>query len=308
MRKPNKGPSTSQRAGIAPIVALIIVLLALGGGGAYYAVKKQKERGATPPPGKEGVKDNMMDKGDGMMKKNTVSLSLNVLNNSNQSGSATLTDVDGKKTKVVVEVGSGPAGTAQPAHIHIGACPNPGAVTYPLKNIVNGRSETMLDVSLLTLKEKLPLAVNVHKSAAEAKVYVSCGDLPKAEFDNLDEAMMMKMKDEAMMSAEGGSATGGKKGEGMMEPKTHKIEMTPTGFAPKEIVIKKGDKVEFMNRDSRKRWPASGMHPTHLLCRGFDALEGIGAGAIYSFTFTEAKTCPFHDHLFPNLFGKIIVE
>src|SRR3989344_2780269 len=185
---------TKQKRGFAPIIALIIILLALGGGGAYYAVKKQKERNV--PPGKEEVKETKKD--NETAKKTSVTLSLNALTDSGQKGAAVLTDVDGIKTKVVVEVGSGPAGIAQPAHIHIGACPNPGAVTYPLKNVVNGRSETMLDVSLLTLKEKLPLAVNVHKSAAEAKVYVSCGDLPKAEFDNLDESMMMKMKDEMM--------------------------------------------------------------------------------------------------------------
>ena len=287
-----------QKKGIAPIVALIIVLLALGGGGAYYAVKKQKER--RVPPGKEEVKDKMGG-GEMMAKKHAVSLSLGALNNSNQSGRATLTDVDGKKTKVIVEIGSGPAGATpgspQPAHIHTGACPNPGAVVYPLKNVVNGRSETMLEVSLLTLKEKLPLAVNVHKSATEAKVYVSCGDLPKAEFDKLDESMMMKMKDGVM-----------KKGEGMMESKTHKIEMTPSGFSPKEVKIKKGDKVEFVNKDSRKRWPASGVHPIHLLCPGFDAMKGIGAGETYSFTFNEVKDCPFHDHLSPNLVGKIKVE
>jgi len=293
MHTPNKG--------IAPIVALIIVLLALGGGGTYYAVKKQKER-KTPPGKTEMKEDKSKGESEMMAKKHEVSLSLSALNNSNQSGRATLTDVDGKKTKVVVEIGGGPAGTTQPAHIHTGACPNPGAVIYPLKNVVNGRSESMLDVSLLTLKEKLPLAVNVHKSAAEAKVYISCGDLPASEFDKLDMSMM---------SAEGagsGQAAGGKKGGGMMESKTHKIEMTPTGFEPKELIIKKGDKVEFVNKDSRKRWPASGVHPTHLICRGFDSLEGIGAGATYSFTFNEAKTCPFHDHLFPNLFGKIIVE
>ena len=302
MYTPKKGPSILLRAGIAPIVALIIVLLALGSGGAYYAVKKLKEQtreralDSLPlqPPGKKEMKENM---GEGIMKKHEVAITLNALNNSSQSGRATLTDVDGKKTKVVVEVGSGPAGIAQPAHIHVGACPNPEAVTYPLKNVVNGRSETMLEVSLLTLKEKLPLAVNVHKSAAEVKVYVSCGDLPKTEFDNLDESMMMKMKDEMM-----------KKGEGMMGSKTHKIEMTPTGFAPKELTIKKGDTVKFVNKDNKKRWPASGVHPSHQICPGFDAIGGINPGQSYSFTFKEIKTCPMHDHLLPTQFGKIIVE
>lgn len=287
-----------RRDGIAPIIAIIIVLLALGGGGAYYAAKKQKER--QIPPGKEAPKEKA---GEGaMVKRKEISVILNALGDSNQSGRATLTNVDGKKTKIMVDIGSGQAGTAQPAHIHIGSCPNPGAVIHPLKNVVNGRSETMLEVSLLTLKEKLPLAINVHKSAAEAKVYVSCGDLPKSQFDELDEDMMMKMRDEMM-----------EKGEimmdaGMVGPKTHKIEMAQGGFSPKEITIKKGDTVEFANKDSAKHWPASATHPTHKLCPGFDAIGGVATGKTYSFTFNEAKTCPFHDHLSPNLFGKIIVE
>ena len=101
-----------------------------------------------------------------------------------------------------------------------------------------------------------------------------------------------------------------KAGEDMMktESKTHKIEMTAAGFSPKELEIKKGDIVEFVNKDSSKHWPASGVHPAHLICPGFDSKKRMGAGETYSFTFSEAKTCPFHDHLSPNLFGKIEVE
>lgn len=282
-----------QKRGIAPILLLIIALLAVAGGGAYYINKKQKER--VVPPGKEEAKDNMMQ-GGGMMKKNEAVFVLDLLNNSGQRGRAALTDVDGKKTKVVIEIESGAAGVAQPAHIHMGSCPNPGEVVYPLKNVVNGRSETMLDVSMLTLKEKLPLAINVHKSAADVKTYVSCGNLPKDKFDSLDMSMMMK-KGEGMMDE-----------SAMMKAKTHKVEMTSAGFSPKELTIKKGDIVEFINKDSRKHWPASGIHPTHLICGGFDALKGIDTGATYSHTFTESKICPMHDHLIPNLFGKITVE
>lgn len=37
-------------------------------------------------------------------------------------------------------------------------------------------SVTTLDVTLAGLKAQLPLGLNVHKSAAEAKIYTSCGD------------------------------------------------------------------------------------------------------------------------------------
>lgn len=96
-------------------------------------------------------------------------------NDSGQSGTMTLEEVGGqlRVTLDLTDVGNVP----QPAHIHAGACPNPGAVTYPLTNVVNGTSTTMLDISFDELTGEKPLAVNVHKSAAESSVYTACGDL-----------------------------------------------------------------------------------------------------------------------------------
>lgn len=104
------------------------------------------------------------------------SVVLSAQSNSNESGSATLKEVDGKVVVSLDLVGA-PKGVSQPAHIHTGACPNPGAVSYPLTSPVDGKSETILDVSMGELMAKLPLAVNVHKSVAQSKVYVSCGNV-----------------------------------------------------------------------------------------------------------------------------------
>lgn len=83
--------------------------------------------------------------------------------------------------------------------------------------------------------------------------------------------------------------------------------MTASGLQPANLTIKVGDAVVFENRDTRQHWPASGVHPTHLLCPGFDALRPMSPGETYSHTFTEAKECPMHDHPIPTLMGKIIV-
>lgn len=105
-----------------------------------------------------------------------ISVTLSEQNKSGESGTATLMEVEGK-VKVTFKLTGVPADVAQPAHIHVGACPDVGAVKYPLTSPIDGMSETMLDVTLSQLKSELPLGINVHKSAAEAKVYVSCGDL-----------------------------------------------------------------------------------------------------------------------------------
>jgi hypothetical protein len=96
-------------------------------------------------------------------------------NESSESGKVTLTEKDGK-TMVSIMLDNGPA-TPQPAHIHTGACPTPGAVKYPLTNVVNGKSETTIDETLQDLMTQLPLAINIHKSVAESKTYVACGDI-----------------------------------------------------------------------------------------------------------------------------------
>jgi hypothetical protein len=103
---------------------------------------------------------------------------MEAVNNSGQKGIAALTDEAGK-TKVVIDLAGSPGatGSAQPAHIHEGACPGVGQVKYPLTSLTGGKSETLLDVALSELKKQLPLAINVHKSAQEASVYVSCGQI-----------------------------------------------------------------------------------------------------------------------------------
>jgi hypothetical protein len=94
-----------------------------------------------------------------------------------QTGTATFTDLGEGQTKVVIDLSGEPAGAIEPAHIHIGSCPAPGAVKHPLTDVVNGTSETTVMVSMAELFTDEALAVNVHKSAEEIAVYVSCGDL-----------------------------------------------------------------------------------------------------------------------------------
>lgn len=107
-----------------------------------------------------------------------VTVTLASQNNSGVSGTATLTAM-GNQTQVVVKVTGEPAGGSEPDHIHVGSCPAVGAVKYPLANVVNGTSTTVVNVPLSTLTAGT-YAINLHESAAKANIYVACGDIKAA--------------------------------------------------------------------------------------------------------------------------------
>ncbi len=62
----------------------------------------------------------------------------------------------------------------------MGSCskldPNP---RYGLANVENGKSTSEIPVKIDDLVRE-PTAINVHKSAQEAKTYVACGDIKAA--------------------------------------------------------------------------------------------------------------------------------
>jgi hypothetical protein len=109
----------------------------------------------------------------------TITVTLAPQNGSGESGTAAITRVSDGEVKVTVNLSGGGAALSepQPIHIHKGTCaqldPKP---TYPLTNVVNGKSETQVTVSIIDLTTEA-YAINVHKSAAEASVYVSCGNI-----------------------------------------------------------------------------------------------------------------------------------
>src|SRR3989344_8143265 len=99
------------------------------------------------------------------------------------------------------------------------------------------------------------------------------------------------------------------------EAKMHTISIVATGYAPNSLEIKKGDSVVFMNNDAKEHWPASNSHPTHRIYPGsdiskcgtaeevniFDACKGLKERENYKFTFNEAGTWKYHDHLMAGI-------
>jgi hypothetical protein len=112
-------------------------------------------------------------------KANTATVTLGQQNGSGESGIATLTRM-GSQTKVVIDLKNS-SSVAQPAHIHKGSCaqlnPTP---EYPLASVQSGKSTTTVNAKLDDL-QKGAFAINVHKSAADIKTYVACGDIGKAK-------------------------------------------------------------------------------------------------------------------------------
>lgn len=88
---------------------------------------------------------------------------------------------------------------------------------------------------------------------------------------------------------------------------SYQMDITKDGFVPKELTIKVGTTVVFVNDDVAPHRPASGPHPVHTICPGLDALKNLNKGDTYQFTFTEAKVCPIHDHLNPSTTATITV-
>lgn len=86
------------------------------------------------------------------------------------------------------------------------------------------------------------------------------------------------------------------------------VVIDENGFNPREIGIKKGGKVTWVNQSQNSVWPASNPHPIHTDYHGFDALRGLANGESYSFTFDKVGSWKYHNHLNPSMRGEVKVE
>lgn len=166
-----------------PLLWLVIGGLVLAG--VYFAVMKAPMKTSTETPSTVLTESSPVP--------TTVAVvPLQTQSDLGQSGTATFTENAEGKLVVTLTLSGGEFSAPQPAHIHVGSCPTPGAVKYPLTNVVDGSSVTTLPVAwsdMETAGEKL--ALNVHKSATESKVYTACGDLVLTQAVEPTDAKMM---------------------------------------------------------------------------------------------------------------------
>ncbi len=86
------------------------------------------------------------------------------------------------------------------------------------------------------------------------------------------------------------------------------VEYVDGMFNPSTIRVLVGTKVTFVNKGEKEVWTASGQHPAHDICPGFDSLRGLKQDETYSHVFDVTAECPFHNHLAPGEKGSIEVK
>lgn len=85
------------------------------------------------------------------------------------------------------------------------------------------------------------------------------------------------------------------------------VTISSSGFSPKDITIKAGESVTWMNNDSAVHTVNSAVHPTHQLYPPLN-LGNIQAGGKVSLAFPGAGTYKYHDHLNPSSTGSVTVQ
>ena len=110
----------------------------------------------------------------------TYTLTLNALNGSNESGTATITDVvsgpNMHSLKIQVVLSNAPAGVKQPVNLYNGACPPKTAPSVFLEPAVDGKMSHELGGFGIENLKGLSIAVWPSEDLTKGN-YVSCGEI-----------------------------------------------------------------------------------------------------------------------------------
>jgi plastocyanin len=89
------------------------------------------------------------------------------------------------------------------------------------------------------------------------------------------------------------------------------VAITATGMSPLEITIVAGQRVTFVNNDTRAHDVVGGVDPSHPDCQPEILMFLVPGQAGNTRTFTTARTCEYHDHTqlgVPGFQGRIIIR
>jgi plastocyanin len=232
-------------------------------------------------------------------------------------------------------------GDPHPAHIHEGTCdeldPNPA---FPLNDVsdefladdeptvgdeVGGDPTLEVEGSTTTVEVSLDdlvgedYAINVHKSAEEADVYIACGNIGGYMVGDdlvigLGEQNDSGYSGVAILAPDGDSTvvtvyvTTTAAEEDEEEEATAEdgeaagtaIDIADFAFSPAELTVSVGDTVTWTNQDSAP-------HTVTSDDGAFDSGR-MDQGDTFEFTFEEAGTFTYHCDFHPNMVATITVE
>ncbi|MEX2273313.1 MAG: hypothetical protein WD690_17715 [Vicinamibacterales bacterium] len=92
---------------------------------------------------------------------------------------------------------------------------------------------------------------------------------------------------------------------------TTTITIRSTGADPRNVTVALGTRIRWTNSDTRAHEMASDPHPEHDICPDLNAGTIPPGQSRESQNLVTARTCGFHDHLFPeqtNLTGTITIR
>jgi len=100
------------------------------------------------------------------------------------------------------------------------------------------------------------------------------------------------------------------------QPGVNEIWYSDNGYTPNLLRVKVGTTVVWENMSSRSMWTASAPHITHdgypvkggCIGSVFDQCQGFDKSGTWSFAFDSVGTWTYHNHLYPDHTGTIIVE
>ncbi len=88
---------------------------------------------------------------------------------------------------------------------------------------------------------------------------------------------------------------------------SYTVDLSNDDFSPKNLSIKKGETVTWVNMSDKKATVDSDPHPAHTKYPPLN-LGAFAPGEKLSLTFNEVGTFTYHDHFNPKHTGTIIVE
>ena len=198
---------------------------------------------------------------------------LAAIDGSAQDGSVSFIDLGGE-TAVVISVGSAAAGLAQPVHIHEGSCDTLGGIAFPLTNVVDGRSVTLIDESISNVMRD-GFVVNLHRSGDEASVYTACGSLADSA-------------------------------AGVMSDSSNVLSDI-VSFQLESLTISVGDTVTWTNLDSAPHTVSHGLSPDVEASPLFQS-GNFGKDGTFTHTFDTAGTFAYFCEVHPSMVGSITVR